>query len=196
MSDRLQPALLLEAYALGYFPMADARGRIQWYRPDPRTVIFPDRFHVPHNLRKVIRRGVFEVRINTAFEEVMRACADRSGGSWIDSNILESYVALHRLGYAHSVECWRDGGLAGGLYGVALGGAFFGESMFHRVSEASKVALASLMGRLRDRGFAFCDTQWNTSHLRWMGAVDIRRSDYLEQLTEAIRRPVQFTDPA
>ena len=190
--------LLLAAYMSGWFPMADDRGELSWYSPDPRGIIPLDRFHVPARLARVVRRGVFEIRVDTAFEAVVRACAEaerepEDTGTWISEEIVESYCALHDLGHAHSVEAWQDGRLAGGLYGVALGGAFFGESMFHRVTDASKVALAALVERLRARGFALLDTQWVTPHLLQFGATEIARDQYLRLLDASLRREVSFT---
>lgn len=196
MGEKLTPALLIEAYRMGIFPMGDEGGGVRWYSPDPRTILDPANFHVPHNLRKVIRRGKFEVRINGDFPAVLDACADRSSGTWITDPIRAVYLKLREGGHAHSVESWYEGTLAGGLYGVAIGGAFFGESMFFRVSDASKVALVALLERLRARGFALCDTQWNNDHLRWFGAVDLPRAEYLRQLQEAVRLPVQFVSGA
>lgn len=189
--------LLLAAYASGWFPMADDRGELSWYSPDPRGILPLDTFHAPARLRRVVRRGGFEVEVNTAFEEVVRACAlaerdPDDAGTWISEEIVESYVALHRLGYAHSVEVRREGQLLGGLYGVALGGAFFGESMFHRATDASKVALVALVERLRSRGFLLLDTQWVTAHLEQFGAVEIPRGDYLRRLDASLRIEASF----
>lgn len=174
--------------------MADSDGRIGWYSPNPRGVFEFDRFRIPRSLRKLIRRGVFEVRIDTTFESVMRACADRPEGSWISEQIIDLYTRLHDAGFAHSVEAWHDGELAGGLYGVVIGGAFFGESMFHRRTDASKVALAALIERLEQRNFALIDTQWITPHLASLGAVEIPRGEYLERLASAIRLDCRFSD--
>jgi leucyl/phenylalanyl-tRNA--protein transferase len=184
--------LLVSAYASGWFPMAVGDGDIRWFSPDPRGIIPLDTFHVSTRLARVVRRGSFRIEINRDFDKVIRACAeaerdDEDAGTWIDQEILDSYGAMHRAGYAHSVEAWRDGKLAGGLYGVALGGAFFGESMFHRVTDASKVALVALVERLRERGFTLLDTQWTTEHLEQFGAVDIPRGQYLRLLGEALR---------
>lgn len=187
-------AKLLEAYASGWFPMAVAPGAIRWYSPDPRGIVPLETFHVPRRLARTLRRQRFDVRVNTAFREVITACSQRidDEGNWIDDEILESYCALHVEGYAHSVETWQDGALVGGLYGVALGGAFFGESMFHRVADASKAALAGLVDRLRARGFTVLDTQWVTGHLAQFGAIEIPRRRYLRLLDEAVRRDVNF----
>jgi len=189
--------LLLAAYASGWFPMGDDEGQIAWYSPDPRGVIPLDGFHVPARLRRDIRRGAFRVEVNRAFEEVIHACAaaGRDGverGTWISGEIIETYCALHEQGYAHSVETWAGDRLVGGLYGVALGGAFFGESMFHRATNASKVALAALVERLNARGFLLLDTQWVTEHLKQFGAVEIPRSRYLRQLDAALRVEARF----
>lgn len=189
--------LLVSAYASGWFPMAVDQGDIRWYSPDPRGIIPLERFHVPSRLARLIRSGRFRVEIDTAFEAVMRACAEierdyEEGGTWINEEILESYAALHAAGLAHSVEVWQGGALAGGLYGVALGGAFFGESMFHRVTDASKVALAALVERLRARGFLLLDVQWVTEHLKQFGAIEIPRRQYLRRLEAALNADCEF----
>ena len=184
--------LLVSAYASGWFPMAVGGGDIRWFSPDPRGIIPLDTFHVSSRLARVVRRGSFRIEINRDFPAVIRACAeaerdDEDAGTWIDQEIFDSYCAMHQAGYAHSVEAWRDGKLAGGLYGVALGGAFFGESMFHHVTDASKVALVALVERLREGGFTLLDTQWTTEHLEQFGAIDIPRAEYLRRLGEALR---------
>ena len=188
--------LLVSAYASGWFPMAVADGDIRWFSPDPRGILPLDTFHVPRRLARVVRRGVFHIEVNRRFEDVIRACAvadrDDEGGTWIDQEIFDSYCALHEAGYAHSVEAWLDDRLAGGLYGVALGGAFFGESMFHQVTDASKVALAALVERLRARGFTLLDTQWTTPHLEQFGALEIPRARYLRMLAGALGRDCEF----
>jgi leucyl/phenylalanyl-tRNA--protein transferase len=178
--------------------MADDEGTLSWYSPDPRGVLPLDTFHASTRLSRVVRHGHFQVEVNTAFEEVVRACAvaerdPGDTGTWISEEIVESYVALHELGYAHSVETWRGGQLVGGLYGVALGGAFFGESMFHRATDASKVALVALVDRLRARGFTLLDTQWVTAHLEQFGATEISRADYLRMLDASVRIETSFT---
>jgi leucyl/phenylalanyl-tRNA---protein transferase len=189
---------LLSAYASGWFPMAAAPGDIRWYSPDPRGIIPLDGFHVSRRLARSLRRHGFEIRINTSFRAVIEACAARedSDGDWIDEEIIESYCGLHERGFAHSVEAWQDGTLAGGLYGVALQGVFFGESMFHRVNDASKAALAALVSRLRARGYTLLDTQWVTEHLAQFGAVEIPRRRYLRLLDEALKVEARFTDPS
>jgi len=171
--------------------MGLANGEIGWFSPDPRTIIPIDTFHVPHGLGRVLRKGLFEIRVNSAFEKVMRACSERRE-TWITESIIASYCNLHRSGFAHSVEAWRDGNLAGGLYGVSIGAAFFGESMFHRVTDASKVALHALVERLRARRFLLLDTQWTTSHLQKFGAVEIPRARYLRLLAQALAAPSSF----
>jgi leucyl/phenylalanyl-tRNA--protein transferase len=182
--------LLINAYATGWFPMAVGQ-EIQWFSPDPRGIVPLDTVHVSRRLARVIRKGTFRIEIDCAFEEVMRACAasDRDSddpGTWINEEIIESYAALHRRGFAHSVEAWNGDRLVGGLYGVALRGAFFGESMFFRETDASKVALMALVERLRARGYVLLDTQWVTPHLEQFGAIEIRRSDYLRRLDRSL----------
>jgi leucyl/phenylalanyl-tRNA--protein transferase len=174
--------------------MADDRGRIRWYSPDPRGIIDLDTFHVPKRLGRTLRSSTFEVRFDTAFDAVIRACAaDREEGTWINDEIIETYTALHRHGVAHSVEAWRGGHLAGGLYGVALRSAFFGESMFHRVTDASKAALVALVDHLRARKYRLLDIQWVTPHLERFGAVEISRREYLRRLKGAIEADAQWT---
>jgi leucyl/phenylalanyl-tRNA--protein transferase len=189
----IDPALLVRAYREGVFPMALEDGEIGWFSPDPRGILPLDAFHVSDRLARVIRQGRFEVAVDGAFEGVMRACAERPGeGTWISQEILDSYVALYRLGLAHSVEVRLEGALVGGLYGVHLGGAFFGESMFHRVTDASKVALAALVDRLRRAGFLLLDIQWVTPHLAQFGAIEIPRREYLARLKAAVERDCVF----
>jgi leucyl/phenylalanyl-tRNA--protein transferase len=197
MSGPIPGDLLLTAYAAGWFPMAVEGGEIRWFSPDPRGILPLDTFHISSRLARVVRSGRFEVRIDTAFDDVIRACAEaeREGedpGTWISPDIIESYAALHRAGAAHSVETWRDGRLAGGLYGVSLRGAFFGESMFHRETDASKVALVALVERLRARGFELLDTQWVTPHLEQFGAIEIPRDEYIARLHGALDIDASF----
>jgi leucyl/phenylalanyl-tRNA--protein transferase len=187
----IEPELLLGAYARGIFPMAMPEGEIGWFSPDPRGVLPLEGFHVPHGLARRLRKNPFEIRINTAFAEVMRGCAQREE-TWIDAEITASYQRLHELGFAHSVETWREERLVGGLYGVSLGGVFFGESMFHRETDASKVALHALILRMKERGFALLDIQWITPHLATFGAAEIPRRDYLRQLRAAIEKECDF----
>lgn len=192
--------LLLSAYASGWFPMAVAPGDIRWYSPDPRGIIPLDGFHLPQRLARVIRQGRFRIEIDRDFAAVIRACAaverrdDDEGGTWIDEEIRESYGALHQAGFAHSVEAWQGERLVGGLYGVALRGAFFGESMFHHVADASKVALAALVERLRARAFTLLDVQWVTPHLEQFGAIEVRRERYLQLLAKSLRRDCRFVE--
>jgi leucyl/phenylalanyl-tRNA--protein transferase len=186
---------LLSAYASGWFPMAVAPGEIRWYSPDPRGVIPLETFHVPRRLARSLRQARFEIRLDTSFRTVIESCAARedADGDWIDAEIIESYCALHEHGFAHSVETWQDGVLVGGLYGVAIQGAFFGESMFHRVTDASKAALAALVDRLRTRGYTLLDTQWVTGHLSQFGAIEIPRRRYLRSLEDALKVDASFT---
>lgn len=204
----LTPELVVRAYCLGAFPMADGRaGQIAWYSPDPRALLPLEvgRFHVPRSLARRVRSGRFEVTFDRAFGEVIRACAvPRSGEggeaeTWINDDIIRVYTALHRLGLAHSVEAWarEDEGegqrtLAGGLYGVALGGAFFGESMFSRRTDASKVCLVKLVEHLRGRGFALLDAQFSNLHLAQFNLYELPRAVYLRQLRAAVRMPVSW----
>jgi leucyl/phenylalanyl-tRNA--protein transferase len=184
---RIPPEVLLDAYAQGVFPMAHD-GQILWFSPEKRGLIpLDDRFHIPHGLKRALRRKPFEVRWDTAFREVMLGCAARDE-TWIDEVILESYCHLHELGHAHSVECWDAEGLQGGLYGVELPGVFFGESMFSRKSEASKIALVALVDHLRERNFSMLDTQWMTPHLASFGGREIPRKRYLELLHSTLHR--------
>jgi leucyl/phenylalanyl-tRNA--protein transferase len=192
-ASTLDPARLVRAYREGIFPMAVEGGEIAWFSPDPRGVIPLESFHVPARLARVIRSGRFEIAVDRAFEQVMRACAERPGdGTWISEEIIQSYLALHRLGLAHSVEAWRNGRLAGGLYGVHLGGAFFGESMFHRETDASKVVLSALVDRLQRRSFRLLDVQWLTPHLAQFGAIEVPRKVYLSRLKQALEVECAF----
>lgn len=186
MTDILTPELLIRGYCSGVFPMAHADGAVRWYAPDPRAIFPLDAFHVPRSLRQTIGKGIFDVRIDHDFASVIHACAEREQ-TWISEEIMAAYGALHDLGIAHSVECWREDRFAGGLYGVALGGAFFGESMVSRETDASKVALVALVERLRERGFTLLDTQWLTPHLARFGAVEISRRTYEQRLAAALR---------
>ncbi len=187
LPNRLTPEHVLHGYQHGVFPMADPAedGAVYWFRPLRRGVLPLDAFHAPKNLAKLVRRGPFEVATDRAFEAVVRACAERSS-TWISAEIIDAYTALHRRGYAHSVECWQQGRLVGGLYGVALRGAFFGESMFHRVRDASKVALVDLVRRLRRGGFVLLDVQYVTPHLQQFGVVEISGFEYERRLAHAL----------
>jgi leucyl/phenylalanyl-tRNA--protein transferase len=187
----IDPDLLLQGYRLGVFPMAIQDDSIEWFSPDPRAILPLEHFHVPHALRRVLRKEVFKITIDNAFPEVIEACAKRED-TWINREIIVSFTRLHELGHAHSVEAWRESKLAGGLYGVAVGGAFFGESMFHRVTDASKIALVALVEHLRVRKFALLDTQWLTPHLQQFGGIEISRNHYLRLLRRAVDLPRKF----
>ena len=189
----IDPALLVRAYREGIFPMAVEGGEIGWFSPDPRGILPLDRLRIPSRLARVVRQGRFQITFDRQFEVVMRACADRRGdGTWISDEIVQSYLALHRLGLAHSIEVWRGDALAGGLYGVHLGGAFFGESMFHRETDASKVALATLVDRMTRHGFRLLDIQWVTPHLEQFGAIEIPKAQYLALLKRALALECAF----
>lgn len=185
MQQTLTPELILTAYVQGIYPMADENGEIGWYSPSRRAIFPLDEFRVPRSLAKALRREPFEIRIDTAFEEVIRGCADREP-TWISEEIIRAYTELHRLGFAHSVEAWREGALVGGLYGVAIRGAFMGESMFSRVSNASGACLVALVERLRARGYLLLDSQTPTRHLLRFGQRLIPRSEYLRRLHQAL----------
>ena len=187
----IDPELLLQGYRLGVFPMAMEDDSIQWFSPDPRAILPLEDFHVPHTLRRLVRKKVFETTIDRAFSTVIEACAKHED-TWINLEIIESYTRLHDLGHAHSVEVWREGQIAGGLYGVAVGAAFFGESMFHYLTDASKIALVTLVEHLRARKFALLDTQWLTPHLQQFGGIEISRDHYLCVLRRAIELPRKF----
>ena len=186
MATLIAPEELLSLYSTGWFPMAMADGSIRCFSPDPRGILPLESLHIPHGARKALRDPQWEVRHNTSFAQVVRACSHRRE-TWIDETIVHSYIGLHQAGHAHSLEIWRHGRLVGGLYGVIIGGAFFGESMFHYVAGASKVALVTLVKRLNVAGFQLLDTQWTTPHLLQFGAVSIPRREYLHRLQLAIR---------
>jgi leucyl/phenylalanyl-tRNA--protein transferase len=194
---RIPTDLLLKAYASGVFPMAESAAdpEVFWVRPEARGIIPLDAFHIPRSLRKTVRQRPFDIRIDTDFAGVIDACAEESGNrqtTWINAPIREAYIELFGVGHAHSVEAWHDGRLAGGLYGVTLGRAFFGESMFSRWTDASKVCLVHLVERLRQRGFVLLDTQFTTEHLKHFGAIDIPRRKYEILLEEALRGRANF----
>jgi leucyl/phenylalanyl-tRNA--protein transferase len=191
----LSADMLERNYPLGLFPMANpGYDLITWHRPRRRAVLPLDGFHVSRSLARTLRQAHFHVTFDAAFEQVMLACADRPAehGTWIDSRILDAYGELYRRGKAHSVEIWVDGSLAGGVYGVQLGGAFFAESKFHRVRDMSKVALAQLVFRLRERGFALLEVQYVTAHLEQFGAVEIPNRQYERQLAAALALDCRF----
>lgn len=190
----ITPELLLRAYASGLFPMADGADdpELFWVEPEIRGLIPLDAFHIPKSLAKTVRRAPFEIRFDHDFDAVVAACAESVEGrpsTWINSTITELYGSLHRLGHAHSVEAWQDGKLVGGLYGVSLRQVFFGESMFSRATDASKVCLVHLVERLKERGFTLLDTQFTTDHLKRFGAIDVPRDDYYELLDAALDGP-------
>ena len=183
--------LVLRLYCQGIFPMADSRGKISWYSPDPRCIFDFDYFHVSKRLMRTYRQGVFEIKVNQAFEEVMWACADREE-TWINEDIVRVYSQLNQHGFAHSVETYFEGQLVGGLYGVSIGGAFMGESMFHRMTDASKVALVFLVERMKERGFVLLDTQYTNKHLATFNARNISKDEYLTRLNAALALECRF----
>ncbi|WP_282094827.1 leucyl/phenylalanyl-tRNA--protein transferase [Epibacterium ulvae] len=193
---QLTPDLLLHAYSIGAFPMAEGRDdpEIFWVDPKLRGILPLDGFHISKSLARIIRKETYQITINQDFLGVVAGCADRDE-TWINAEITERYHDLFQLGYAHSVEVWDNEQLIGGVYGVSLGGAFFGESMFSRRSNASKIALAYLIDRLNRAGFLLCDTQFLTTHLASLGGVEIPRAEYKNMLREALSRQADFTAP-
>lgn len=192
--NRLAPEQLLLAYSRGIFPM-NVDGALYWFDPEPRAILPLDAFHVPRRLARTVGQGLFEIRVDSAFGEVIRGCAAPAPGreeTWIGEEFVTAYTELHRLGYAHSVEAWQGGELAGGLYGVAINSFFAGESMFSRATDASKVALVHLVERLRERGFLLLDVQFMTGHLRRFGAVEVSRREYRQRLARALAKPNRF----
>ncbi|NTV02058.1 MAG: leucyl/phenylalanyl-tRNA--protein transferase [Chlorobiaceae bacterium] len=187
---------LIRAYRHGFFPMAESReGEVSWCQPYHRAVVPLESWRPSRSLSRTLREGRFKVRIDTAFEQVIRSCSmprESEADTWISEEIIEVFVKLHRLGIAHSVECWMEGGLAGGLYGLAMGGAFFGESMFFRRPDASKVAFAHLVGHLRQRGYLLLDAQIMNPHLQRLGAIEIGHEAYMLQLEEALSKKIRF----
>lgn len=196
----LAPAWMMEAYKSGIFPMPlhyEHRRTLAWFSPDPRGILELDAFHVSRRLARRLRRGEFRLTINAAFSQVVEACSaprPHDTGCWLTLAMQNAYQTLHQLGTAHSVEVWSDGKLAGGVFGIAIGGLFAGESMFSRRTDGSKAALAFLVNHLRQRGFALLDVQWTNEHTRSLGAVDISRDEYLRRLASAISLPVSLTD--
>ena len=193
----ISPEILLKAYALGVFPMAESRDdpTLYWVDPEERGILPLDAFHVPHKVRKLVRRDTYTVKVNTAFRDVVLGCAESTPdrpSTWINDTVIELYEQLYRMGRAHSVECWHDDRLVGGLYGVSLGAAFFGESMFSRETMASQVALVHLVARLIAGGFKLLDTQFTTEHLKRFGVINIPREDYQKRLSEALREIGDF----
>jgi leucyl/phenylalanyl-tRNA---protein transferase len=189
----LSVSRLLLAYRNGIFPWTN--DPITWWSPDPRGILEPDRFHISRSLGKTLRKGIFRVTVDLAFQQVMQACAAPAPGrtsSWISPEFIAAYCELHRAGHAHSVECWHGEELVGGVYGVHIGAFFAGESMFHRVSDASKIALFHLAQRLRQRGFTLFDIQMTTPHTRQLGATNISRDQYLDRLEQAMQLSREF----
>lgn len=184
--EPLDPMLVLNAYAQGIFPMADHSGRIRWYAPDPRAILEHHNLHISRSLRATLRKRVYEVRMDTVFETIMRCCAEREE-TWINESFISAYTQLHHAGFAHCVEAWKEGELVGGLYGIALGGAFMGESMFSRATDASKVCLVALVERLKARGYVLHDVQFWTPHLATLGVTEIPRKLYERRLREALQ---------
>ncbi len=184
--EPLVPTLVINAYAQGIFPMADHFGRIRWYAPDPRAILEHHNLHISRSLRAMLRKRVYEVRMDTDFETVMSCCAEREE-TWINESFISAYTQLHYAGFAHCVEAWKNGELVGGLYGVALGGAFMGESMFSRANDASKVCLVALVEHLKARGYVLHDVQFWTPHLATLGVTEIPRKLYERRLREALR---------
>ena len=185
---------LLQAYKSGIFPWYDEQSPICWWSPDPRAIFELDQFHAPRRLQRTMRTGRFRCTINQAFTEVMKGCAQRAEGTWIVPEMIDAYTRLHTLGWAHSVEAWRGEELAGGIYGVSIGGMFAGESMFTRIRDGSKVALTFLVEHLKRRGFELFDIQMLTEHTARLGAIEIRRGEYLKRLQRAVALPVTFID--
>lgn len=197
MAEPLTPELLLQAYEVGFFPMAEDAGdtSLFWVNPPMRGIMPLDRFHVPRRLARTVRQDVFEVRVDSDFEGVIEGCSASAPGrssTWINADIRSLYGALFKRGHCHTVEAWRDGKLVGGLYGVAMGGAFFGESMFSRERDASKVALVHLVGRMLAGGFTLLDTQFITDHLKQFGAIEIPAETYRARLRDAVTRQADF----
>lgn len=184
----LDPSIVVRAYTQGIFPMADKRGTISWYAPDPRAILEHHNFHIARSLRATIRKGLYEIRMDTAFEQVMRYCGARED-TWINEEFIHTYTYLHKIGFGHSVEAWQNGELVGGLYGLAIGGAFMGESMFSRAIDASKVCLAALVEHLQTGGYVLHDTQFLTPHLASLGVTEIARAEYERRLYVAVRLP-------
>jgi leucyl/phenylalanyl-tRNA--protein transferase len=198
MMSKLTADELIYGYINGIFPMADADGTLYWYAPDPRAIIPIDTYKPAKSLRPTLNQERFEVRFDTNFEQVMRYCSfprSADDSTWISDEIIQAYTELHRMGLAHSVETYQNDELVGGLYGVSLGGAFFGESMFHRVSDASKVAFHYLIITLRQQRYELLDTQFINDNVRRYGAIEIPKADYHKRLKAAMRKKARFTEP-
>jgi leucyl/phenylalanyl-tRNA--protein transferase len=185
------PEGVIRAYCMGIFPMGSKLGGISWYSPDPRCIIDMQNFHASNRLLRKVRQGVFEMKVNQNWDQVIRKCGARKD-VWITEEIIDMYTRLHDMGLAHSVEAYYEGELAGGLYGLSLGGAFMGESMFHEVTDASKVSLVYLVNRLLERGFTLLDTQYRTEHLSKFSAIEIPRDEYLRRLMSALNQHCSF----
>jgi leucyl/phenylalanyl-tRNA--protein transferase len=186
---KLTPENLLNGYAQGIFPMAEADGTIYWYDPDPRTILPLDGFHASRSLKRRVRQGGFEVTFDKDFRQVMVECAAPAPGreeTWINEELIDLYTALHENGFAHSVEVWIDGRLVGGVYGVAIGRLFAGESMFSRVTDASKIALFYLVEHLKQQNYTLFDVQFTTDHLKTLGAIEVPRAEYQQRLAQAL----------
>ena len=184
--QQLDPIIVINAYAQGIFPMADHHGAIHWYAPDPRAILEHDNLHISRSLRATLSKGIYEIRMDTAFETVMRLCAAREQ-TWINESFITTYTQLHYAGLAHSVEAWKDGMLVGGLYGIALRAAFMGESMFSHATDASKICLVTLVNHLKARSYQLHDTQFLTPHLQSLGVTEIPRAVYEHRLHEALQ---------
>ena len=195
--NSLTPANIIKAYSVGIFPMAESYSdqKIYWINPQNRGILPLGSLHISKSLRKTIRQKSFYVTYNNNFRHIIQECAkigSRRPETWINQEIMEAYIELHKIGYAHSIECWIDNEIVGGLYGIALGGAFFGESMFSQQSNASKIALVHLVAILKDRGFILLDTQFTSDHLETMGVIEISRKNYLKQLKNALAKSPVF----
>lgn len=190
---QLNPITVINAYAQGIFPMADHDGDIHWYAPDPRAILEHHNLHISHSLQATIRKGIYEIRVDTAFETVMRYCATREE-TWINEAFIATYTHLHNAGLAHSVEAWQNGTLVGGLYGISLRAAFMGESMFSHATDASKVCLVALVNHLEARGYILHDTQFLTPHLQTLGVTEIPFNLYAQRLHEALQLPCTWND--
>jgi leucyl/phenylalanyl-tRNA--protein transferase len=188
----LTPDVLIMAYQQGYFPMAETDGEIYWHSPDPRAIIPLDGVKISHSLRKLLRKNPYTIRFDSSFYDVIVACSERRE-TWISEEVIDSYTRLHQMGFAHSVEAWEGETLVGGLYGVALGGAFFGESMFSRKDNASKLAFVALVERLNTQKFVLLDSQYLNPYIESLGGIEIPRGEYLRRLEVALRKPVTFS---
>ena len=191
--QQLDPLIVINAYAQGIFPMADHHGSIHWYAPDPRAILEHDNLHISRSLRATIRKGLYEIRMDTAFESVIRLCGAREQ-TWINESFIATYTQLHHAGLAHSVEAWKDGILVGGLYGVSLRAAFMGESMFSHATDASKVCLVSLVHHLKAWGYLLHDTQFLTPHLQSLGVTEIPRAIYEHRLHQALQKQCTWNE--